>query len=59
MMVFMVKGLFTHFRFPYLQLPCFTIMGDLIFEPFWEAIFGLERIGFKVLATTFDGASVN
>ena len=48
MMVFMVKGLFTPFRFPYLQLPCSTITGDLIFEPFWEAVFRLERIGFKV-----------
>uniref|UniRef100_A0A1X7TYC1 Transposable element P transposase-like RNase H domain-containing protein n=1 Tax=Amphimedon queenslandica TaxID=400682 RepID=A0A1X7TYC1_AMPQE len=59
MMVLMVKELFTHFRFSYLQLPCSTITGDLIFEPFWETIFRLERIGFKVLATTFDGASVN
>uniref|UniRef100_A0A1X7VDZ1 Uncharacterized protein n=1 Tax=Amphimedon queenslandica TaxID=400682 RepID=A0A1X7VDZ1_AMPQE len=34
-------------------------MGDFIFKPFWEAIFRLERIGLKVLATSFDGASVN
>lgn len=47
-MVFMVRGLSTSFRFPYVQLPCSTITGDLIFEPFWEAIFHLERIGFKV-----------
>ena len=44
----MMKGLFTHFRFPYLQLTFSTKNGDLIFEPFWEAIFRLERTGFKV-----------
>lgn len=33
--------------------------GDLLFQPFWEAVQRLERCGFKVMATTFDGASVN
>ena len=53
MTVFMVRGLFTAFRFPYAQLPCSTLTGDLQFEPFWEAIFRLERIGFKVSALLF------
>ncbi len=30
--------------------------GDLLFQPFWEAVQCLERCGFKVMATTFDGA---
>ena len=34
-------------------------VGDLLFDPFWEAVMRLERCGFKVLSTTFDGASVN
>ena len=50
MMVFMVRELFTAFRFPYAQLPCST---DLLFEPFWESIFRLKRIGFKVSALLF------
>ena len=48
MMVFMVKGLFTPLRFPYAQFPCNTLTGDLLFQPFWQAVFRLERMGFKV-----------
>ena len=59
MLVFMVRGLFTSLEFPYAQFPCKAITGDQLFNPFWEAVGRLERIGFKVLATTFDGASVN
>ena len=59
MLVFMVRGLFTSLEFPYAQFPCKAITGDQLFHPFWEAVGRLERIGFKVLATTFDGASVN
>ena len=49
----MVRGLFKAFCFPYAQLPCSTLTGDLLFEPFWEAIFRLDRIGFKVSALLF------
>ena len=48
MMVFMVRGLFTSLHFPYAQFPCASITGDLLFNPFWEAVFRLERCGFKV-----------
>lgn len=53
MFVFMVRGVF------YLQLPCASITGDLLFDPFWEAVFHLERLGLQVLAATADGASTN
>ena len=33
--------------------------GDLLYDPFWEAVCRLERLGFKVLAATADGASPN
>ncbi|XP_019858496.1 PREDICTED: uncharacterized protein LOC109586734, partial [Amphimedon queenslandica] len=59
MVSFMVKGLFTFLKFPYAQFPCVSLVGEQLFPLFWEAVFRLERIGFKVIATTFDGASVN
>ncbi|MCG8625210.1 MAG: hypothetical protein MJE68_24835, partial [Proteobacteria bacterium] len=37
MMVFMVRGLFNKLQFPYAQLPCASLSGDLLYEPFWEA----------------------
>ena len=46
--VIMVKGLFTPLRFPYSHFPCTSITGDLLFDPFWEAIYRLERMYFKV-----------
>ena len=49
MIVFMVRGLFTSFQFVYAQFPCSAITGELLFKPFWEAVFRLERIGFKVI----------
>ena len=48
MMVFMVRGLFSSLWFPYVQLPCACITGDLIFHPFWHTVFRLERMEFKV-----------
>ena len=48
MMVFMVRGLFTRLRFPYAQLPCSSLTGDLLFHPFWQAVSRLERMEFKV-----------
>ena len=45
MFVIMVKGLFTPLRFPYAHFPS---SGDLLFEPFWESVFRLERMDFKV-----------
>ncbi len=48
MMTFMVRGLFTSLHFPYAQFPCAKVTGDLLFDPFWEGVFRLERCGFKV-----------
>lgn len=45
---FMVRGLLTSLQFPYVYFPCRNISGDLLFDPFWEAISRLERNGFKV-----------
>ena len=33
--------------------------GDQLFDPVWQAILRLERLGFCVLALTCDGASPN
>ena len=48
MMVFMVRGLFTPLQFPYTQFPCKSVTGELLYQPFWEAVFRLERMEFKV-----------
>ena len=53
MMTFMVRGLFTSLQFPYAQFPCPSISGELLFDPFWEAVYRLERCGFKVSFITF------
>ena len=59
MMVFMVRGLCSRLEFPYAQFPCSKVTGDLLFQPFWEAVRRLEFLGLKVIATTADGASTN
>ena len=41
------------------QFPSISIKGDLLFDPFWEAVSRLERCDLKVLALICDGASVN
>ena len=53
-MVFMVKGLFTPLRFAYAQFPCNSLTGDLLFHPFWQAVFRLERMGFKVCVCVYN-----
>ncbi|KAL5500013.1 hypothetical protein EMCRGX_G011503 [Ephydatia muelleri] len=59
MLVFMVCSFFTQMKYPYVQFPCANVSGDLLFAPIWEAVFRLERCGFKVLTITFDGAAAN
>ena len=44
MFTIMVRGLFTQLQFPYAQFPCKTISGDLMYDPFWEAVFRIERL---------------
>ena len=74
-MVFMVKGLFQHLAFPFAHFPCANVTADLLIDPFWEAVYRLEKAGLKVwkdyrqqesitfliyvLGATFDGASIN
>ena len=48
-LAFMVKGLFSPLEFPYAHFPCRNLTGDLMFDPFWEAVHRLERLGLKVL----------
>ncbi len=45
MMVFMVRGLFSSLKFPYAQFPCVDLSGDLLYDPFWEAV---RNCGLKV-----------
>ena len=47
-MTFMVRGLFTSLRYPYVHFLCSSVTGDLLFQPFWEAVYRLERMGLKV-----------
>ena len=48
MMVFMVRGLFSSLQFPYAQFPCTNITGDMLYDPFWEAVRRIEACGLKV-----------
>ena len=59
MLVLFVRGLFNNLEFPYAQFACKSLSGDLLFNPFWEAVYRLERMGLKVIAATADGASPN
>ena len=47
MMVFMVRGLFNKLQFPYAQLPCASLSGDLLYEPFLEAVGRVEPVDSK------------
>lgn len=44
MFTIMIRGLFTQLQFPYAQFPCKTISGDLLYDPFWEAVSRIERL---------------
>lgn len=59
LLTLMVRGIFTTCKFPYAHFPTDSLTGDQIFAVVWEAIERLERIGFKVIAITADGASPN
>ncbi len=54
MMVFMVRGLFSKLQFAYAQFPASDLTGDLLYEPFWEAVGRIERCGFKVLLASYN-----
>ena len=59
MLVIMVQGLCSNFRFPYVQFPCVEVSGDQLFDPFWESVMRLEVAGFKVMGLVCDGLSAN
>jgi len=59
MLVLMVRGLFQKLNYPYVQFACANLSGDQLFDPVWQAVSQLERLGFCVLALTCDGASPN
>lgn len=60
MLVFMVRGVTTTLEYPVAHLPCAKcITADFLFPLVWDAIRLLETIGFKVAASTCDGASSN
>ena len=48
MMVFMVRGLFSSLQFAYAQFPCTELSGDMLYDPFWEAVMRIENCGLKV-----------
>lgn len=56
MLVVMVRG---NLKFPYAQFPCITLSGNQLYEPLWEAVYRLERMGFKVLGVSCDGLAAN
>ena len=59
MLVLMVRGLFQKLNYPYAQFACANLSGDQMFDPVWQAVSRLERLGFYVLALTCDGATPN
>ena len=48
MMVFMIRGLFNSQQFPYAQFPCAEVSGELLYDPFWEAVRRVETCVLKV-----------
>ena len=59
MLVFMVRGLFTSLKFPYVQFPAASTKGGDIFPLVRQAIKHLTRLGLCVMTITCDGASDN
>ena len=47
-LAFMVKGLFTGLKFPYVHFSCTKLTGDSLFQLFWEVVRKLEKIGLRV-----------
>ena len=46
MLVFMVRGLFGKLNYPYAQFACDSLCGEQLFDPVWEAVARLEKLGF-------------
>ena len=54
----MVRGLFTHLRFPYAHFPI-AFKADHVLDIVWEAIEIIEPKKLKVIVVCCDGASIN
>ena len=54
-LVMMVRGLCSDLKFPYALFPCINLTGNELYEPLWEAIYRLERMGFKYLGSVVMG----
>lgn len=52
--IFMLRGLFSKLQFVYTQFPCCQGTSDLLYDPFWEAVYRTERCGFKVGCSSFS-----
>lgn len=59
MLVFMVCGLFTTLKFPYVQFPVVSCKGANLMPLIREAIKHLTCLGIVVVTITCDGASDN
>ena len=59
MLVFMIHGLFTTLKFPYVQFPVVSCMGANLMPLIRQAIKHLTCLGIVVVAITCDGASDN
>ena len=59
MLMFMVRGLFTNLKFPYVQFSANSTKGADIFPLVRQAIKHLTRLGLYVVTITCDGASDN
>ena len=59
MLMFMVRGLFTNLKFPYVQFSANSTKGADIFPLVRQAIKHLTRLGLYVATITCDGASDN
>ena len=59
MLIFMVRGLFTSLKFPYVQFAAASTKGCDIFPLVRQAIKHLTRLGLFVTTITCDGASDN
>jgi len=59
MLVFMIRGLFTLLKYPYVQFPTASTKGADLFPLFRKVLSQLTRLGIRVMAVTCDDSSDN
>ena len=59
LLVLMVRGLFSHIKYPYAHFATTGVSADSLLSIIWEAVRQLEMCGFTVMGVTSDGASPN